>query len=143
MRGIRTFGFVTGAIALLFGGVSSATAQSNYPNRAIHIVVPYPGGGIVDIVARTVTDQVGRDLKQAIVVEARPGGNSNIGTAGGRTKRSRRLHLAGHRTGDTGQPHSVQGRRLGPDAGIQMRRARDLEPERGGRERLDAGQDAR
>ena len=47
----------------------------------IRIVVPYPAGGIVDIVARTVTEQVGRDFKQAIVVEARPGGNSNIGTA--------------------------------------------------------------
>jgi len=81
MRGIRAFGFATGAIALLLGSVSGASAQSSYPNRAIHIVVPYPAGGIVDIVARTVTEQVGRDLKQAIVVEARPGGNSNIGTA--------------------------------------------------------------
>lgn len=81
MRGIRAFGFATGAIALLLGSASDASAQSNYPNRAIHIVVPYPAGGIVDIVARTVTEQVGRDLKQAIVVEARPGGNSNIGTA--------------------------------------------------------------
>jgi tripartite-type tricarboxylate transporter receptor subunit TctC len=47
----------------------------------IHIVVAYPAGGIVDIVARTVTEQVGRDLKQAIVVEDRPGANSNIGTS--------------------------------------------------------------
>jgi tripartite-type tricarboxylate transporter receptor subunit TctC len=38
-------------------------------------------GGIVDIVARTVCEQVGRDLKQAIVVEDRPGANSNIGTS--------------------------------------------------------------
>jgi len=44
-------------------------------------VVPYPAGGIFDIVARTVTEQVGRDWKQTVVVEARPGGNSNIGTA--------------------------------------------------------------
>jgi tripartite-type tricarboxylate transporter receptor subunit TctC len=63
----------------LIGG--SAQAQSNYPNRAIHIIVPYPAGGIVDIVARAVTEQVGRDWKQTVVVEARPGGNSNIGTA--------------------------------------------------------------
>ena len=67
------------AATLLLGG--PAQAQSNYPNRAIHIVVPYPAGGIVDIVARTVIEQVGRDWKQTVVVEARPGGNSNIGTA--------------------------------------------------------------
>jgi tripartite-type tricarboxylate transporter receptor subunit TctC len=81
MRGIRAFGFATAAIALLLGSASTAPAQSEWPNRPIRIVVPYPAGGIVDIVARTVTEQVGRDLKQAIVVEARPGGNSNIGTA--------------------------------------------------------------
>jgi tripartite-type tricarboxylate transporter receptor subunit TctC len=81
MRGIRAFGFATGTIALLLGSFAGASAQGNWPNRAIHIVVPYPAGGIVDIVARTVTDQIGRDLKQTIVVEARPGGNSNIGTA--------------------------------------------------------------
>jgi tripartite-type tricarboxylate transporter receptor subunit TctC len=58
-----------------------ARAADNWPSRPIHIVVPYPAGGIVDIVARAVTEQIGRDLKQAIVVEARPGASSNIGTA--------------------------------------------------------------
>src|SRR5439155_10834897 len=80
MKGIRAVGFVTAAV-LLLSGSATAQAQSDYPNRAIHIVVPYPAGGIVDIVARTVTEQVGRDWKQSIVVEARPGANSNIGTA--------------------------------------------------------------
>jgi tripartite-type tricarboxylate transporter receptor subunit TctC len=60
---------------------SCAQAQENYPNRAIHVIVPYPPGGIVDIIARAVTEQVGRDWKQPVVVEARPGANSNIGTA--------------------------------------------------------------
>src|SRR6478672_6882051 len=79
MRGITTaLGFAMGMAVLLGGG--AAQAQSNYPNRAIHIVVPYPAGGIVDIVARAVTEQVGRDWKQSIVVEARSGANSNIGT---------------------------------------------------------------
>ena len=66
---------------MLPGSDAGAQAQSNYPNRPIHIIVPYPAGGIVDIVARAVTEQVGRDWKQTVVVEARPGGNSNIGTA--------------------------------------------------------------
>ena len=79
MRGIKTaLGLI--AIALMLGG-EGARAQGNYPNRPIHIIVPYPAGGIVDIVARAVTEQVGRDLKQTIVVEARPGANGNIGTA--------------------------------------------------------------
>jgi tripartite-type tricarboxylate transporter receptor subunit TctC len=65
----------------LLAGTPDARAADNYPSRPIHIVVPYPAGGIVDIVARAVTEQVGRDLNQAIVVEDRPGANSNIGAA--------------------------------------------------------------
>jgi tripartite-type tricarboxylate transporter receptor subunit TctC len=77
----RILGLAICVAAALCGMAASTQAQSNYPNRPIHIVVPYPAGGIVDIVARAVTEQVGRDWKQAIVVEARPGANGNIGTA--------------------------------------------------------------
>ena len=81
MSAIRAFVLTASTAAMLLGVAVGAQAQSNYPNRPIHIVVPYPAGGIVDIVARAVTEQVGRDWKQAVVVEARPGANSNIGTA--------------------------------------------------------------
>ena len=79
MRGIRGLGVAAGIAATLLG--ASARAETDYPVRPIHVVVPYPAGGIVDIVARAVTEQVGRDLKTPIVIEARPGANSNIGTA--------------------------------------------------------------
>src|SRR3981189_1139754 len=79
MSGLKSALGIAMGLTLLLG--QSAQAQSSYPNRAIHIVVPYPAGGIVDIVARAVTEQIGRDWKQTVVVEARPGANSNIGTA--------------------------------------------------------------
>jgi tripartite-type tricarboxylate transporter receptor subunit TctC len=69
------------SIAMLLGGSAAAQAQDNWPSRPIRVIVPYPAGGIVDMVARGVMEQVGRDLKATVVVEARPGGNSNIGTA--------------------------------------------------------------
>ena len=81
MSGLRALGLAASAAAMLLGSGPCAQAQSNYPNRPIHIVVPYPAGGIVDIVARAVTEQIGRDWKQTVVVEARPGANGNIGTA--------------------------------------------------------------
>src|SRR5438128_2335811 len=68
------------SVAMLVGS-HSAHAQDNWPSRPIRVIVPYPAGGIVDMVARGVMEQVGRDLKATVVVEARPGGNSNIGTA--------------------------------------------------------------
>jgi tripartite-type tricarboxylate transporter receptor subunit TctC len=77
----RLLGLAASVAAALLGIATGAQAQGNYPSRPIHIVVPYPAGGIVDIIARAVTEQVGRDWKQAIVVEARPGANGNIGTA--------------------------------------------------------------
>src|SRR3981189_2691411 len=79
MAGIKAALRLAVGIAMLVSG--AAQAQSNYPVRPIRIIVPYPAGGIVDIVARAVTEQVGRDLKQTVVVEARPGANGNIGTS--------------------------------------------------------------
>jgi tripartite-type tricarboxylate transporter receptor subunit TctC len=80
MRTIQAVGLIA-IVATMFGLDLSASAESPYPNRPIHIVVPYPAGGIVDIVARAVTEQVGRDWKTAVVADSRPGANSNIGTA--------------------------------------------------------------
>jgi tripartite-type tricarboxylate transporter receptor subunit TctC len=81
MRGIPGLALAASAAMLLLGAAPCAQAESDYPNRPLRIIVPYPPGGIVNIVARAVTEQVGRDWKQPVVVEARPGANSNIGTA--------------------------------------------------------------
>lgn len=57
---------------------TSALAQ-DYPNKAIHIVVPYPAGGIADKVAREAADELGKRWKQSVVVENRSGAAGNIG----------------------------------------------------------------
>jgi tripartite-type tricarboxylate transporter receptor subunit TctC len=59
-------------------GAGPAAAQTEYPNRRIHIVVPYPAGGIVDIVTRIVADRLAEIWRQPIVVEAKPGANGNL-----------------------------------------------------------------
>jgi len=80
MRGSSALKFAAGIAAALLATAPSVRAADNWPSRPIHIIVPYPSGGIVDIVARAVTEQVGRDTKQPVVVEGRAGANSNIGT---------------------------------------------------------------
>jgi tripartite-type tricarboxylate transporter receptor subunit TctC len=52
-----------------------------YPDRAIHVAVPFSAGGAVDIIARTVMQQAGPQLGQPIVIENRPGASGNIATA--------------------------------------------------------------
>jgi tripartite-type tricarboxylate transporter receptor subunit TctC len=56
----------------------AAHAQS-YPNRLIKIVVPYAAGGAVDIVARSIGQPLSEALKQAVIIDNRPGASANIG----------------------------------------------------------------
>jgi tripartite-type tricarboxylate transporter receptor subunit TctC len=56
----------------------TASAQTDFPNRRIHFLVPYPAGGIVDIATRIVTDKLSEMWRQPIVVEAKPGASGNI-----------------------------------------------------------------
>jgi len=58
----------------------SARAQTDFPNRRIHVIVPYPAGGIVDIVTRIMMEKLSAIWGQPIIVEAKPGANSNLGT---------------------------------------------------------------
>ncbi len=56
-----------------------ALAQA-YPSKPVRVVVPYPAGGIVDLMARAVSDGLGARLSQPVIVEARPGADASIGT---------------------------------------------------------------
>jgi tripartite-type tricarboxylate transporter receptor subunit TctC len=62
---------VSAAITAASGG--TALAQSGFPNKAVHIYVPYAAGGGVDILSRTLGDVVSRQWGQSVVVENRPG----------------------------------------------------------------------
>jgi tripartite-type tricarboxylate transporter receptor subunit TctC len=68
--------FLAGSAAALTA--PSAFAQT-YPNRPIHLMVPYPAGGGTDFFARVVAAPMGESLGQQIVVENRPGAGTNIG----------------------------------------------------------------
>jgi tripartite-type tricarboxylate transporter receptor subunit TctC len=80
MGGKAVFRVAFGIAALLLATAPPSRAADNWPSRPIRVIVPYPAGGIVDIVARAVTEQVGRDTGQPVVVEDKPGANSNMGT---------------------------------------------------------------
>lgn len=67
---------VTGA--LLAQGAAAQTA--GYPVRTIRFVVPFPAGGVNDIVARIVAQKTGEAMRQQWIVDNRPGAGGIIGT---------------------------------------------------------------
>ncbi len=81
MRGVanRKHKLLYAVLALaVLGAATAARAQTDYPNRRVHVILPYPAGGIVDIVTRIVTEKLSADLGQPIVVEPKPGANGNL-----------------------------------------------------------------
>ena len=65
-------------LALLFAPLLAA-AQT-YPSKPIRLVVPYPAGGAVDVVARAVGYKMGEALGQPLVIDNRGGGTGMLGT---------------------------------------------------------------
>ena len=55
-------------------------AGDKFPSRPITLVVPFPPGGSVDVMARMYSDALGRILGAPIVVENKPGAGGSIGT---------------------------------------------------------------
>ena len=73
---------IAAAALAIFGAAGSTSAQdaaANYPNRAIHIVVPFPAGGPADLVARIIGQKMSEDWGQPVIIDNRPGGNTVIG----------------------------------------------------------------
>jgi tripartite-type tricarboxylate transporter receptor subunit TctC len=68
------------AFALLSGVLNLAYAQ-DWPSKPIRVIVPFSAGGAVDVVARTVLDQVGKQVGQTFVIETRVGAGGTIGAA--------------------------------------------------------------
>ena len=65
------------AISLVAFG-ASAQAQT-YPDRPIRLIAPFPAGGLADVLARAVGDELTRSLGQPVIVENRTGAGGNIG----------------------------------------------------------------
>src|SRR3954447_837590 len=68
----RWFRLLAAAAAMsIMGGVASA--QSSFPSKPVRLFVPYPAGGAVDILARTLGDELSRQWGQPVIIENRPG----------------------------------------------------------------------
>jgi tripartite-type tricarboxylate transporter receptor subunit TctC len=67
-----------GAAAL--PAVSRFASAQTYPTRPVRLVAGFPAGGGTDVMARLMGQSLSERLGQPIVIENRPGANSNMGT---------------------------------------------------------------
>ena len=75
----RNFLHVT-ASAVALQALPSLASALDYPTRPVHVVVGFPAGTTVDIIARLVCEPLSQRLGQRFIVDDRPGAASNIGT---------------------------------------------------------------
>lgn len=73
---LRNALFALGTLAL----VPAASQAQAYPEKLITIVVPFPAGGTLDNLARTLGQKMGDRLKQPVIIDNKPGGGTMIGT---------------------------------------------------------------
>ncbi|MBG9386435.1 Bug family tripartite tricarboxylate transporter substrate binding protein [Caenimonas aquaedulcis] len=62
------------------GLAGPAAAQSSFPDQPIRLVIPFPSGGILDVMARMLGRRLATALGQPVIVDNKPGAGGNIGT---------------------------------------------------------------
>ena len=75
---MRGFLRVIAIFTALLMSSAAAMAKDAYPSRPVRILVPYPAGGAVDIVARSLGDELSKHWDQPVVIENRPGAGGVI-----------------------------------------------------------------
>ncbi len=66
--------------AMLCGVAGQSHAQGAYPNRPVHLIVPFAVGGSADLVGRLLADKLGPALGQAVIIDNKGGNSSILGT---------------------------------------------------------------
>jgi tripartite-type tricarboxylate transporter receptor subunit TctC len=79
-RDIKAAAFLPALVALCLGVLAGSPALAKYPERTIRLVVPFAPGGGTDVVARTLAQEMTKDLGISVIIENKPGAGTIIGT---------------------------------------------------------------
>ena len=66
-------------LAVAIAAISSAAVAQNYPDKPIRLVVPFPAGGVTDLVSRLLGKELSDSLGQPVMIDNRPGASGMIG----------------------------------------------------------------
>lgn len=76
----RPFLAAAACVVLLVSALEQPACAQSFGSQPVKIIVPYASGGIVDLMARVVSDKLAGKLGVPVVVEPRAGANTAIGT---------------------------------------------------------------
>jgi tripartite-type tricarboxylate transporter receptor subunit TctC len=79
-RSTKTAPFLFALAVLLLTAFSPDHASALYPDRIVRIVVPFAPGGGTDVIARTLAQEMAKDLGATVIIENKPGAGTIIGT---------------------------------------------------------------
>ena len=79
-RGLRSAAAGVAAVVAVWSLSATLTWAQEWPTRAVKLVVPYPAGGGVDVMARALAQKLQDKWQQAVTVDNRPGANTLLGT---------------------------------------------------------------
>src|SRR5262249_14971230 len=71
-------GLTSGLAASWVLATGPANVQTDFPNRPVRMILPYPVGGIVDVATRIVTDKLSKIWNQPMVIEAKPAAQGTL-----------------------------------------------------------------
>jgi tripartite-type tricarboxylate transporter receptor subunit TctC len=79
-RNMKTKSVLFALAALLLPSFSAGDAWALYPDRIVRLVVPFAPGGGTDVIARTLAQEMSKDLGATVIIENKPGAGTIIGT---------------------------------------------------------------
>ena len=59
--------------------IATAAQAQTYPDRPVRLIAPFPAGGLADVIARAIGDEMSKSLGQPVIVENRAGAGGNTG----------------------------------------------------------------
>ena len=70
---------LTAVLAAILTSYASDTQAQAFPNKPVRLIIPFAPGGTTDIVGRFISDRLGRELGQPVIIENRAGGGGTVG----------------------------------------------------------------